>query len=97
MLNYSYQNFVENFNVWRSINGNLTDTLESGLISKHDWEWLYRYYIVSWPLESANDISAINISGINNSVCSVDYELFVICRKECVVDVQTGFISDATF
>jgi hypothetical protein len=96
-LNYTVENFLENLNSWRSMNGNVSDGLESSLISKSDWENLYRYYLASWPLESANDIQSITISGINNSRVACDYDIFVVCRRTCKVNVLTGQVSESNF
>lgn len=96
-LNYTVENFLENLNAWRSLNGNVSDGLESALISKSDWESLYRYYMACWPLESANDVQSIAISGLNNTRVACDYEIFVLCRRTCKVNVLTGVVSEANF
>jgi len=96
-LNYTVENFVENLNGWKSLNGNVSDGLESSLISKSDWESLYRYYLASWPLESPNDIMSIAISGTNNTRVACDYDIYVMCRRTCKVNVMTGAVSEANF
>ena len=96
-LNFTYENFIEMLNQWRSLNGNVGDALNTTLISKSDWENHYRYYLASWPLGSANDIQSLTISGLNNNAVACDYEIFVVCRRTCKVNVLTGQISDANF
>lgn len=96
-LNYTVENFLEQLNAWKSLNGNVSDGLETSLISKSDWESLYRYYMACWPLESANDIQSITISGINNTRVACDYEIYVMCRRTAKVNILTGFVSETNF
>jgi hypothetical protein len=96
-MNYTFEHWIEQVNGFRSINGNQSDTLESSLISKKDWETLYRYYVASWVLESPNDSFSITISGMNNSALAADYDIFVISRRECVVDAESGDVLSSTF
>jgi hypothetical protein len=74
----------------------MTDSLESCLISKYDFENLYRYVISCWTSD-ANTINTLTISGINNSQVVADYEVFVISHKTCLLNVQTGQISNSSF
>ena len=67
---YTYQQWVNNLQGWKSLNGGKSDGLNSGLISQLDFETAYSYYCVDvgrgLPVEEAVPKS-LSIIGKNES------------------------------
>jgi hypothetical protein len=77
------------------LNGSLTTSLASGLVSKTDFQQLYRYYYgnCSRSLPSEEGVAkAIQIQGTILSPLStaVDLMVFVEFEREVTIDVRTG-------
>jgi hypothetical protein len=93
MQSYTYEAFIHNLSSANSINGNLTDGLTSGLISKLDFEHAYCYYYVDisrdLPLDQ-NVPKSVSIQGQNASTKSVDYYVFLEYETQIDVDVLSG-------
>jgi len=99
-LQYDFETFVEQLVSSNQLNGSLTTSLSSGLVSKLDFQSLYRYYYgnCSRSLPSEEGVSkAIQIqgtilatTGIANPVASVDLMVFVEFEREITIDVRTG-------
>lgn len=92
---YDYEQFVEQLVSSNQLNGSLTTAMGSGLISKADFQDLYRYYYgnCSRSLPSEDGVAkAIQISGefIAPTNILVDMMVFVEFEREIVVDVRTG-------
>ena len=94
-LQYDFENFAEQLVSSNQLNGSLTTSLASGLVSKTDFQNLYRYYYgnASRSLPSEEGVSkAVQISGIVASPLSgfVDLMVFVEFEREITIDVRTG-------
>lgn len=94
-LQYDYETFVEQLVCSNQLNGSLTTSLASGLISKRDFQSLYRYYYgnCSRSLPSEEGVSkAIQILGTIQSpiATAVDLMVFVEFEREITIDVRTG-------
>ncbi len=94
-LQYDYEDFVEQLVCSNQLNGGLTTSLSSGLISKSDFQNLYRYYYgnCSRSLPSEEGVSkSVQILGTIQSPISAPVDLMVFCEfsREMVVDVRTG-------
>jgi hypothetical protein len=92
-LQYDFENFVEQLVSSNQLNGSLTTSLASGLISKRDFQSLYRYYYgnCSRGLPSEEGVSkAIQILGQIRSPVNVDLMVFVEFEREITIDVRTG-------
>ena len=94
-LQYDYETFVEQLVCSNQLNGSLTTSLASGLISKTDFQNLYRYYYgnCSRSMPSEEGVSkAIQIQGtiLSPLATAVDLMVFVEFEREMVVDVRTG-------
>ncbi len=90
---YDYEQFAEQLVSSNQLNGSLTTSMGSGLISKSDFQSLYRYYYgnVSRSLPSEDGVAkAIQISGSVLPNTTVDLMVFVEFEREIVVDVRTG-------
>ena len=80
------------------LNGSLTTSMSSGLISKSDFQSLYRYYYgnTSRSLPSEDGVAkAIQISGTilsptGAASLSCNLMVFVEFEREIVIDVRTG-------
>jgi hypothetical protein len=94
-LQYDYEDFVEQLVSANQLNGSLTTSLASGLVSKSDFQSLYRYYYgnCSRSLPSEEGVSkAIQIQGtiLSPLATAVDLMVFVEFEREITIDVRTG-------
>ena len=92
---YDYEQFVEQLVSSNQLNGSLTTSMGSGLISKSDFQSLFRYYYgnCSRSLPSEDGVAkAIQIQGtfVTPANINVDLMVFVEFEREIVVDVRTG-------
>ena len=90
---YTYQQWVNNLQGWKSLNGGKSDGLNSGLISQLDFETAYSYYCVDvgrgLPVEEAVPKS-LSIIGKNESQKDIDLIVFVTYKQKIDIDVITG-------
>jgi len=100
-LQYDYETYYEQLVSSNQLNGSLTTSLASGLVSKKDFQSLYRYYYgnCSRSLPSEEGVAkAIQIQGIIKSTAglaalanaSVDLMVFVEFEREITIDLRTG-------
>jgi hypothetical protein len=94
-LQYDFETFCEQLVSSNQLNGSLTTSLASGLISKRDFQYLYRYYYAncSRGLPSEEGVSkAIQILGTIQTplATAVDLMVFVEFEREITIDVRTG-------
>jgi hypothetical protein len=94
-LQYEFETFVEQLVCSNQLNGSLTTSLSSGLVSKQDFQYLYRYYYgnCSRSLPSEEGVAkAIQIQGtiLNPANIGVDLMVFVEFEREVTIDVRTG-------
>ena len=90
-----YEQFVEQLVSSNQLNGSLTTGMGSGLISKSDFQSLYRYYYgdCSRSLPSEDGVAkAIQIQGtyVAPTNVSLDLMVFVEFEREIIIDVRTG-------
>lgn len=92
-LQYDFESFTEQLVCSNQLNGSLTTSLASGLISKRDFQSLYRYYYAncSRGLPSEEGVSkSVQILGQIRAPVNVDLMVFVQFQKEIVIDIRTG-------
>jgi len=94
-LQYDYESFVQQLSASNQLNGNLTTSMTSGLISKTDFQSLYRYYYgnCSRSLPSEYGVAkSVQILGTIASSLSQTVDLMVFCSYERTVtlDVRSG-------
>lgn len=94
-LQYDAEVFYEQLVSSNQLNGGLTTSLASGLVSKSDFQNLYRYYYgnASRSLPSEEGVAkAIQIQGTLTTplATAVDIMVFVEFSRTIVVDVRTG-------
>jgi hypothetical protein len=94
-LQYDYENFVEQLSASNQLNGGLTTAMASGLVSKSDFQSLYRYYYgnASRSLPSEYGVAkSVQILGTIASAAAQTVDLMVFCSYErtITVDVRTG-------
>lgn len=94
-LQYDFETFCEQLVCSNQLNGSLTTSLSSGLVSKLDFQYLYRYYYgnCSRSLPSEEGVSkAIQIQGtiLSPLATPVDLMVFVEFEREITIDVRTG-------
>lgn len=100
-LQYDFETFQEQLVSSNQLNGSLTTSLSSGLISKLDFQNLYRYYYgnCSRSLPSEEGVAkSIQIQGTVVSPAqlvagvpfTVDLMVFVEFEREITIDVRTG-------
>jgi hypothetical protein len=97
-MQYDYETFCEQLVSSNQLNGSLTTSMTSGLISKSDFQSLYRFYYgnASRSLPSEDGVAkAIQISGTiqtptGSPNVNCDLMVFVEFEREIVIDVRTG-------
>jgi len=94
-LQYDYETFYEQLVSANQLNGSLTTSLASGLVSKSDFQNLYRYYYgnCSRSLPSEEGVAkAIQIQGtiLSPIATAVDLMVFVEFEREVTIDLRTG-------
>jgi len=94
-LQYDAEVFYEQLVSSNQLNGGLTTSLSSGLISKQDFQSLYRYYYgnCSRSLPSEEGVAkAIQIQGtiLSPIATAVDLMVFVEFERELTIDLRTG-------
>lgn len=92
---YDFENFVENLACSNQLNGNMTTGMASGLVSKQDFQNLYRYYYgnASRSLPSEEGVAkSVQILGTiaSATALTVDLMVFVEFERSAVVDIRTG-------
>jgi hypothetical protein len=92
---YDFENFVEQLSASNQLNGGLTTGVASGLVSKADFQSLYRYYYgnCSRSLPSEYGVAkSVQILGTIASAAAQTVDLMVFCTYErsVTVDVRTG-------
>jgi hypothetical protein len=92
---YDYENFVEQLSASNQLNGGLTTAMASGLVSKADFQSLYRYYYgnCSRSIDSEQGVAkSVQILGTIASAAAQTVDLMVFCTYErtITVDVRTG-------
>ena len=94
---YGFEQFLEQFYECNKVNGGLGRPVFNGLISKADWENMYRYYIVDLSRGQDEDDSTpkdIRLFCRNDNLLSIDLYVFVLQTKKFVVNVSTGKLTD---
>jgi len=94
-LQYDAEVFYEQLVSSNQLNGGLTTSLSSGLISKQDFQSLYRYYYgnCSRSLPSEEGVAkAIQMQGtiLSPIATAVDLMVFVEFERELTIDLRTG-------
>jgi hypothetical protein len=94
-LQYDAELFYEQLVSSNQLNGGLTTSLSSGLVSKQDFQSLYRYYYgnCSRSLPSEEGVAkAIQIQGtiLSPLATAVDLMCFVEFERELTIDLRTG-------
>lgn len=92
---YDFENYYEQLVSSNQLNGSLTTSLASGLVSKKDFQSLYRYYYgnCSRSLPSEEGVAkAIQIQGTIQSPLATAVDLFVYIEfeKTITIDLRTG-------
>ncbi len=92
---YDFESFVEQLVSSNQLNGSLTTSLSSGLVSKQDFQSLYRYYYgnCSRSLPSEEGVAkAIQIQGTILSPIATAVDIMVFCtfEREITIDLRTG-------
>jgi hypothetical protein len=94
-LQYDYEDFVEQLVSSNQLNGSLTTSLASGLVSKQDFQNLYRYYYgnCSRSIPSEEGVAkAIQIQGtiLSPLATAVDLMVFVEFERLLEIDLRSG-------
>jgi hypothetical protein len=95
IISYGFEEFMQQVSIYEKING-ADFGLSCGLINQAHWEHGYRAYYVDLSRANIADLMTprnINISFTNNSLQTIDCQVFVEYFREGVVDVETGIVS----
>lgn len=94
LLNYTFEEFLEQLAPSHAINGGHSLGLSSGLIDLIGFQNIYRYYYVDLSRRAKDDIGAkgITIMGKNDNLVAMDLFCFVIHKKSASLDVETGIL-----
>ena len=89
--------FTEQIAGLKSTNGGQEYGLSSCLISKSDWENMYRYYYINFPNNTNDSSASISLSCYNNNAVAVDLLIFVMSEKTALIDIITGQVESINF
>lgn len=94
LLNYTFEEFLEQLAPAHAINGGQSLGLSSGLIDLVGFQNIYRYYYVDLSRRAKDDIGAkgITIMGKNDNLVGMDLFCFVVHKKSASLDVETGIL-----
>ena len=94
VLNYTYENFLEQVSLYEKING-ADIGLSCGLINQQYWDTSRSYYVDLSRGSISDNLSPrnVNITFNNNSNVTIDVMVFTEYFKEMIVDVETGLVS----
>ena len=94
---YSFENYCEQFYECNKVNGGLGRPVFNGIISKNDWENMYRYYVCDLSRGMEEDDQTprdIRLTARNDNLVPIDLYIFVLQTKKFVVNVSTGKLTD---
>jgi hypothetical protein len=95
IISYGFEEFLQQVSIYEKINGG-DFGLSCGLINQSHWEHGYRAYYVDLSRANIADLMTprnVNISFTNNSLQTLDCQVFIEYFREGVVDVETGMVS----
>ena len=94
LVNYTFEEFLEQLAPSHAINGGHSLGLSSGLIDLVGFQNIYRYYYVDLSRRAKDDIGAkgITIMGKNDNLVAMDLYCFVVHKKSASLDVETGIL-----
>ena len=95
VLSFGFEDFIEQVSIYEKINAG-DFGLSCGLISQSHWENAYRVYYVDLSRANIADLMTprnIQVSFTNNSLQTLDIQIFTEYFREGVVDVETGLVS----
>jgi hypothetical protein len=92
---YDFESYYEQLVSSNQLNGSLTTSLASGLVSKKDFQSLYRYYYgnCSRSLPSEEGVAkAIQIQGTIQTplATTIDLMVFIEFERKITIDLRTG-------
>jgi hypothetical protein len=91
--NYDFQSFIEQLRQSNQINGNATTGFTSGLINENSFSRGMRWYYADasriLPSESGASRS-VQILGQNLSSVSIDLLVFIIFKKQIIINLNNG-------
>lgn len=93
--NYTYEDYLEQVNQYNNINGQDLG-LSCGLLSQYMWEQGYRFYYINCSRANIADMNTprnVTLTFLNNSQQSIDLWVFTEHLEECLLDVESGIIS----
>ena len=96
-LNYTWEMFVEQIAGLKSTNGGQDYGLSSCLLSKADWENMYRYYYINLSSSASESSASLNLSLFNNNNVDVELQIFIISNKSALVNIINGQIEGTSF
>jgi len=92
-IQYDFELFQEQLVSSNQLNGSLTTSLSSGLVSKRDFQNLYRYYYANAGRSITNEENvskSIQLSGEIKAGVVVDLICFVEYERQLTLDLTTG-------
>jgi len=92
-IQYDFELFQEQLVSSNQLNGSLTTSLSSGLVSKRDFQNLYRYYYANAGRSITNEenvAKSIQLSGEIKTGVVVDLICFVEYERQLTLDLTTG-------
>ncbi len=92
---YDFEQFLNELSKDGAVNGGESTGITSGLISRHDFDNCYRYYVadLSRRLPAEDKIAkSVSVLGINDTSKVLDLYAFLVYRRSIVVKLSTGQI-----
>lgn len=96
---YTFQEFMEHLNTAFAANGNQSNVLSTGLITKKRFETIDRFYYIDlsrYP-EAMKDLpQMIAVEGINNTKLTIDLEYFLLYGRSAEYNFAAGSVVIST-
>jgi hypothetical protein len=92
-FNYDFEAFQNELQSLNALNGGVTTSLTSGLISKRMFQSGYRYYVADLsrgPLSDRDIPKSVVVKGTNNTGVAMDYICFIVFEREVIIDMVSG-------
>lgn len=92
---YTYSQFLDEFQHINAINGSIDNGINSGLIGLSQWNDGYRFYVcdLSRRLKYEDEIpKSVQVLGVNNTSISMNYVCFILYEKHLKIKTSTGEI-----
>ena len=95
-INYTYQQFIDEFSKFNALNGGLTHYLSNGLIDEYKWSMAQSFYLTDVSRIAQDVPQAVLIQGTNNCNSGLDFVVILGYERSITENRITGEIPEYT-